>query len=44
MEVEMYHSDESMDDTAESKFTLTFAKASDCPGPCPFGHCGWLDD
>ena len=44
MEVEMYHSEESMDDTAESKFTLTFAKASDYPGPCPYGHCGWLDD
>jgi len=44
MEMEPEPSEHSMDDTAQSKFTLTFAKASDFPGPCPYGFCGWLDD
>jgi len=44
MEMEPEKAEESTDDTAQSKFTLTFAKASDFPGPCPYGFCGWLDD
>ena len=44
MEMEPELSEQSLDDTAQSKFTLTFAKASDFPGPCPYGFCGWLDE
>ena len=44
MEMEPEPSDQSMDDTAQSKFTLTFASAADYPGPCSHGSCGWLDD
>ena len=44
MEMEPEPSEQSMDDTAQSKFTLTFASAADYPGPCPHDSCGWLDD
>ena len=44
MEMEPEPSEQSMDDTAQSKFTLTFASAAEYPGPCPHGNCGWLDD
>ena len=44
MEMEPEKSEQSMDDTAQSKFTLTFASAADYPHPCPYGFCGWLDD
>ena len=44
LEMEPEPSEQSMDDTAQSKFALTFASAADYPGPCPYGNCGWLDD
>jgi len=44
MEMEPEKAEESTDDTAQSKFTLTFASAADYPGHCPYGFCGWLDE